>query len=89
MRFCSYYSIKRGLFYKILFLYHFWRYKSLGLKLGFSIGYDVFGYGLHIPHHGTIVVNDDCKIGNYCVLHTCTCIGGAGKIIFMLELEQK
>lgn len=81
MRFCSYYSIRQGVFYKILFLYHYWRYKSLGLKLGFSIGYDVFGYGLHIPHYGTIVVNGDCKIGNYCVLHTCTCIGGTGKVI--------
>lgn len=53
----------------------------MGIKLGFSIGYDVFGYGLHIPHYGTIVVNGICKIGNYAVLHTSTCIGGAGKVI--------
>lgn len=66
---------------KVLFLYHFMRYKKLGMKLGFSIGYDVFGYGLHIPHYGTIVVNGDCQIGNYAVLHTSICIGGAGKII--------
>ena len=53
----------------------------MGIKLGFSIGYDVFGYGLHIPHYGTIVVNGNCKIGNYAVLHTSTCIGGTGKVI--------
>ena len=41
----------------------------------------MFGYGLHIPHYGTIVVNNQCQIGNYCVLHTSVCIGGKGKVI--------
>lgn len=40
-----------------------------------------FGYGLVIPHYGTIVVNSGVRAGNYCVLHTSTCIGGANKII--------
>lgn len=62
-------------------MYHSWRYSRLGLKLGFSIGYDVFGYGLLIPHYGTIVVNGDCHIGNYAVLHTSICIGGPDKTI--------
>lgn len=48
------------------------------LKLGFSIGKDVFGYGLLIPHYGTIVVNATARIGNYSVLHTSTCVGGNG-----------
>lgn len=81
MRCCSFYKHHRGVICKLLFTYHFLRYKKLGLKLGFSIGYDAFGYGLHIPHYGTIVVNNDSTIGNYCVLHTSICIGGAGKII--------
>lgn len=34
----------------------------------------MFGYGLVIPHWGTIVVGDSNRIGNYCVLHTSTCI---------------
>ena len=51
---------------------------SLGLKLGFSISCNVFGYGLVIPHYGTIVVGEGNRIGNYCVLHTSTCIT-AGK----------
>lgn len=55
----------------------------MGLKLGFSIGYKCFGYGLVIPHYGTIVVGDSNRCGNYCVLHTSTCISGerGGKII--------
>lgn len=44
------------------------------MKLGFSISIDSFGYGLVIPHHGTIVVGGKNTIGNYAVLHTSTCI---------------
>lgn len=62
-------------------VYWKYRYKKLGQKLGFSIGFNVFGYGLLIPHDGTIVVNGHCRIGNFAVLHTCTCIGGIGKQI--------
>lgn len=51
------------------------------VRLGFSIGYNVFGYGLVIPHYGTIVVNDDVRAGSYCVIHTSTCIGGSSKMI--------
>lgn len=39
------------------------------------------GYGLLIPHYGTIVVNNDTCCGNFAVIHTFTCIGGIGKII--------
>jgi serine O-acetyltransferase len=41
----------------------------------------VFGYGLVIPHYGTIVVGETNRCGNYCVLHTSTCISGNGKVI--------
>ena len=52
----------------------------MGIKLGFSIKPDVFGYGLLLPHYGTIVVGDN-TIGNYAVLHTSTCISGNEKVI--------
>lgn len=81
LRFCQYYKHISGFSNKLIFLYHRHRYQKLGERLGFSIGYNVFGYGLHIPHYGTIVVNNQCKIGNYCVLHTSVCIGGKGKVI--------
>ena len=80
MRCCSFYKRKKG-FRQLLFIYHYFLFKKLGLRLGFSIGYDVFGYGLYIPHYGTIVVNDETVCGNFCVLHTSICIGGSGKTI--------
>lgn len=39
----------------------------------------MFGYGLVIPHYGTIVVGEDNQFGNYCVLHTSVCIAAHGK----------
>lgn len=57
-----------------------YRYKKLAIKLGFSIGHNSLGYGVVIPHYGTIVVNGDARVGNFAVLHTCTCIAGKKEI---------
>ena len=83
MRIVSYYkSLERRNFIDyILWKLASLKFKRLSEDLGFSIGTDVFGYGLLIPHYGTIVVNEDVRVGNYCVLHTSTCIGGANKVI--------
>ena len=51
------------------------------MKLGFSIQFDGIGYGVVIPHYGTIVVGAGNQIGNYAVLHTSTCITGGKKVI--------
>lgn len=48
--------------------------QKISIKLGFSIGYDCFGYGLCIPHYGTIIVGKTNKIGNYACIHPSTCI---------------
>lgn len=77
MRKCQYYSHSGG----VKYAYYQLRYIKISKKLGFSIGSDVFGYGLVIPHYGTIVVGGNNKCGNYCVLHTSTCITGNGKTI--------
>lgn len=64
MRKCQYYSQLGGvkcLYYKI-------KYSKLSKKLGFSIGYNTFGYGLVIPHYGTIVVGGSNNCGNYYIL---------------------
>ena len=66
---------------RFLALFNKWRFRRLGLKLGFTIGENVFGYGLVIPHYGTIVVDHTNRIGNYAVLHTSTCITDNGKVI--------
>ena len=77
MRKCQYYSHRGG----VKYIYYRIRYDRLSEKLGFSIGYNSFGYGLVIPHYGTIVVGGSNKCGNYCVLHTSTCITDNGKTI--------
>ncbi len=51
------------------------------IKTGFSIGANSLDYGIVIPHHGTIVVNQDSRVGPFSVLHTCTCIAGGGKVV--------
>ena len=65
MRKCSYYKHSGG----ILFHYFHRRYNKLGLKLGFSIGYN------------TLVGGGSNRIGNDAVLHTSTCISNNGKVI--------
>jgi serine O-acetyltransferase len=49
--------------------------EAQGRRLGFSIGPNVFGPGLSIPHWGTIVINRRARVGARCRLHACTNIG--------------
>ena len=70
MRKLSYYKHKRN---PLWMIYHV-KYLRLGMKLGYSIGFDSLGYGLVLPHYGTIVVGPKNSIGNYAVLHVCTLI---------------
>lgn len=82
MRCSSYYSnYKTGKpLCRIKRLYYAWKFHRLSQRLGFSIGKDVFGYGLLLPHYGTVVVGGENVIGNYAVIHTSTCIGGKNRI---------
>ena len=81
MRKIQYYSSANFIWGGVLLLFNKMKYRRLSIKLGFSIGPQVFGYGLVIPHYGTIVVGQNNRCGNYCVLHTSTCISGTGKQI--------
>ena len=81
MRKADYYSHLGGVKGSILGNYHRMKQRKLGIKLGFSIACDTCGYGLVIPHYGTIVVGNGNKIGNYAVLHTSTCITNGKKVI--------
>jgi len=47
----------------------------LGTRLGFTIPKNVFGPGLCIVHHGTIVIHPDVRVGSNCRLHPSTCLG--------------
>lgn len=56
MRRIQYYSNQKGAINYIITALTKIRYDKVSQKLGFSIDYSVFGYGLVIPHYGTIVV---------------------------------
>ncbi len=77
MRKADYYAHRCG----VLGYYHRMKQRKLGLYLGFSIACNVCGYGLVIPHYGTIVVGNGNKIGNDAVLHTSICITNGRKEI--------
>lgn len=81
MRKCSYHSNRGGIFHKVMYALYFRKNVRLGEKLGFSIGPHSLGYGVVIPHYGTIVVGHSPRIGNYAVLHTSTCISDNKKVI--------
>jgi serine O-acetyltransferase len=72
---------KRCVICKIKILFLRAKYRKIGLKTGFSIGYCALGYGVVIPHYGTIVVGNANKIGKYAVLHTGVTISNNKKII--------
>lgn len=80
MRKYSYYKNRKGMMSFLLRGYYYLQFRKWSHRLGFSIGCDSLGYGVLIPHYGTIVVGRN-MIGNYAVLHTSTCITGNDKII--------
>lgn len=67
-----------GPFNKLIYLYLRLRYKKLSVKLSFTIPENVFGPGLAIVHYGTIVVNENAKVGANCRIHVGTNIGASG-----------
>lgn len=73
MRKVQYYSSHNNFLSKLFKRFYLYRYNKIQMKLGFSISPLSMGYGLVIPHYGTIVVGRG-EIGNYAVLHTSTCI---------------
>ena len=52
-------------------------YKRLGVRLGFSVPFNVFGYGLGIVHYGLLIVSPDARVGRNCRIHAGVNIGGS------------
>jgi len=52
-------------------------YKRLGIKLGFSIPFNVFQPGLAIVHYGLLIVNPAARIGKNCRVHAGVNIGAS------------
>lgn len=80
MRKFSYYKNKGGVVAKIFSMFYYLKFRKWSHKLGFTIACDTLGYGVVIPHYGTIVVGRN-QIGNYAVLQTSICISSNDKII--------
>lgn len=74
LRCYSYFKRRGSVIGRMQSWYYGRKFRTLGMRLGFSIGEDVFGYGLVLPHYGTIVVGGTNRVGNFATLHTCTCI---------------
>ncbi len=56
-------------------MYYKWLHHHQGIKYNIQIPPNVFGAGLRINHIGTIIVNNNAKIGEWCDLHACVNIG--------------
>lgn len=70
-----YKNCKKSRIYIPYYYYLYLKFHILSILLGFTIGPNVFGPGLSIGHRGTIVVNNNTKIGENCRIHVCTSIG--------------
>ena len=81
MRNYSYYEKQTGVCKTLKTRWYTRKYLLLGQRLGFTIDKDVLGYGVCIPHYGTIIIGSRNRIGNYAVIHTSTCITEGEKVI--------
>ena len=56
-------------------------FRRLSVRLGFSMGPNIFGPGLAIIHYGTIVIDPTTRIGKNCRIHVGSHIGGAAQFV--------
>lgn len=75
LRKLEYFKNSSNMLNKIMFLISYYKFHKLSIELGFSIPLNVFGPGLAIVHYGTIIVNQNAKVGKNCRLHAGTTIG--------------
>ena len=70
-----YYNCKKNIIGKVFYFYNMYKYHKLRVKLGISIPLNVFDSGLAIVHFGSIVVNNNAKVGKNCRIQDSTTIG--------------
>lgn len=77
LRYYEYYANQpKGVFNKLMAVWHYYKHKKLSYKLGYTIYKNNFGPGLFLGHYGTLVVNKDARIGKNCRCHVGVNIGG-------------
>ena len=70
-----YYNCGQGFFSRLAYFWFKFYTHHLSVKLGFTISINTCGPGLQLPHRGTIIINDQAKIGKNCRIHACVNIG--------------
>lgn len=63
-------------------------FRRLSIRLGFSMGPNIFGPGLAIVHYGTIVIDPTTRIGKNCRIHVGSHIGGAAQFVDPAEAHK-
>src|SRR5262245_147212 len=56
-------------------------FRRLSVRLGFSLGYNIFGPGVAIVHYGLLVIDPTTRIGKNCRIHMGAHIGGAAQFV--------
>lgn len=62
-------------------------FRSISVKLGFSIPPNVFDEGLAIVHYGNIIISPYTRIGKNCRIHVGVNIGGAARFTSAEEAQ--
>ena len=76
LRRAEYYTnCKKSFLYKPLVLYFQLRHRMFGNKCGYSIPLNTCGKGLNLAHVGTVIINANAHIGDYCRIHAGVNIG--------------
>jgi serine O-acetyltransferase len=65
----------------------FW-FRRLSVRLGFSLGPNIFGPGVAIVHYGLLVIDPTTRIGKNCRIHMGTHIGGAAQFVPADEVHK-
>jgi len=56
-------------------------FRRLSVRLGFSLGLNIFGPGVAIVHYGLLIIDPTTRIGRNCRIHMGVQIGGAAKFV--------
>lgn len=70
---------RRGVLHKLRYILCYMDYIRYGYKMGFTIPLNVCGPGLCICHVGTIIINENAKIGSNARIHAGVNIGNSSK----------
>lgn len=77
LRECEYLTniSKKQPWHRIVLLWYKYRKFTLEVKCGFSIPINSVGKGLCLAHMGTVIINDNARIGENCRIHAGVNIG--------------